>query len=86
MLQQESNITKQQTTASQKVKKSLHTHENVYVCKTRKIQTPDDPTDTGEVCAISCASTSHKITEDSKEKQNTLLSSLKARPDKYRFV
>lgn len=86
MLQQQSNLTKQQTTASQKVKKPLHTSENVYVCKTRKIQTTDDPTDTGEVCAISCASTSHKIIEDSKETQNTLLSSLKPRLDKYRFV
>lgn len=79
MLQQERNITKQQTTASQKVKKSLHTRENVYVCKTRKIQTPDDPTDTGEVCAISCASTSHRITEDSKETQNTVFFKSKTR-------
>lgn len=86
MLQQESSITKQQTMASQKVKKPLHTSENVYVCKTRKIQTPDDPTDTGQVCTIGCASTSHKKIEDSKEIQNTLLSSLKARLDKYRFV
>lgn len=54
MLQQESNITEQQTTASQKVKKPQHTSENVYVCKSRKIQTPDDPTDTGEVCNQLC--------------------------------
>lgn len=85
MLQQESNITKQ-TMASQKAKKPLHTSENVYVCITRKIQTPDDPTDTRQVCTIGCASTSHKIIEDTKEIQNTLLSSLKARLDKYRVV